>query len=228
MLGELLAVSAPSNVDDAATFASQAAEFIGTAAFAASGALVAVRRNLDIVGIILLACATALGGGITRDVLIGSTPPVAFTDLRYIAAAVVTGLVIFVWHPPVRLTRWPLFVTDAIGLGMFAVNGTVIAYSAGLAAPSAALLGLTTAIGGGVIRDVLSGQVPGVLRHDEHLYAIPAFAGAVITAALLYSDVYRGWMGLLCVAFVIGLRLASIRYDWHGPRPRYARDMSSD
>ena len=210
-------------IDDAASAVHHIGELVGTVAFAASGAILAVRRNLDIVGIILLAVATALGGGIVRDVLIGNTPPNAFTSLEYIAAAALTGLVVFFWHPPARLTKWPLDLTDAIGLGLFVVTGTVIADAWGLGAPTAALLGLTTGVGGGVIRDVLSGQIPAVLRTDEPLYAIPAFGGAVVTAALLYFDWYRPWVGLLCAALVIVLRLAAIRWDWHGPRPHYVR-----
>ncbi|EGD55126.1 trimeric intracellular cation channel family protein [Gordonia neofelifaecis] len=214
---------ASSNLDNAASLLHHGGELIGIVAFAASGALLSVRRNLDIVGIVLLAAATALGGGIIRDVIIGKTPPTAFTNLWLVAAAVGTALVIFVWQPPARLTRWPLDVTDAVGLGLFAVTGTVTAYDYGLAAPSAAMLGLTTAIGGGIIRDVLSGTVPAVLRSNEHLYAIPSLAGAAVTAVLLHLDVYRPWVGLLCAGSVTVVRIASLRYGWHGPRPWYTK-----
>ena len=209
------------DIDDAASMVHRVGEMVGTVAFAASGALAAVRRNLDIVGIVFLAATTALGGGMIRDVLVGNTPPTAFTDLRYLAAAAATGLLIFFWHPPQRLTRWPLDVTDAIGLGLFVVTGTAVGYAWGVPAPAAALLGVTTGVGGGVIRDFLSGQVPAILRTDEPLYAIPAFGGAVLTATLMYFDWYRPWMGLLCAAAVIVTRLASIRFGWRGPRPYY-------
>ena len=210
-------------INDTFSMVHQVGELIGTVAFAASGALVAVRRNLDIVGILLLAAATALGGGIVRDVVIGNTPPNAFVDARYLIAAVATGLLVFVWPAPARLTRWPLDVTDAVGLGMFAVGGTAVAYEWGLAPASSALLGMTTAIGGGVIRDVLAGQIPLVLRPGEHLYAIPALGAAAATAALLRYTDYQEWMGLLCALFAIALRLASLKFGWHGPRPWYAR-----
>lgn len=219
---------ASSNLDNAATFLHHSGELVGIAAFAASGAILAVRRDLDIVGIVLLAAATALGGGIIRDVIIGRTPPLAFTDLSYVGIAVCVGLVIFVWSPPARLTRWPLDVTDAVGLGLFCVNGTVVAYAFGLAAPSAAMLGLTTAIGGGIVRDVLSGSVPGVLRTGEHLYAIPAVGGAAVTAALLYADVYQAWQGLVIAAAVVVVRLGSLKFGWHGPRPWYTRRKADD
>ncbi|NLG47038.1 TRIC cation channel family protein [Gordonia sp. (in: high G+C Gram-positive bacteria)] len=218
----MLVSTVSASFDDAASAVNFGGEMLGIVAFAASGALLAVRRDLDIVGIVLLAAATALGGGIIRDVIIGKTPPTAFTDLWLVAAAVVTGLIIFFWQPPVRLTRWPLEITDAVGLGLFAVTGTVIAYDFGLAAPSAAMLGITTGIGGGIVRDVLSGHVPAVLRPGEHLYAIPALGGAAATAVLLQFDLYTAWSGLLCAALVVAVRIASLKFGWHGPRPRSA------
>ncbi|MBM7369299.1 trimeric intracellular cation channel family protein [Gordonia hydrophobica] len=224
MVGSWLAAPV---VNDATSALNFGGELIGTIAFAASGALLSVRRGLDIVGIILLAGATALGGGIIRDVIIGKIPPTAFTDLWLIGTAVGTALVIFFWQPPARLTRWPLDVTDAVGLGMFAVLGTVTAYQHGLSAPAAAMLGLTTGVGGGIIRDVLSGHVPAVLRPNEHLYAIPASGGAAATSALLYFDVYQAWMGWICAAAVIAVRIGSLKFGWHGPRPWYTtRDRS--
>lgn len=199
-------------------------ELMGVIAFAASGALAAVRKRLDLFGMAVLACATALGGGIVRDLLIGRTPPAAFTNLTYLYAALVTALILYFIAPSRRLTKGPLEVADAIGLGLFCVTGTVIAYNAGLAAPTAALLGMTTAIGGGVLRDVLTGEVPFVLRPDQDLYAIPALFGAAATATLLHFDLYRAWTGLLAAAGAIGFRLLARHYKWHAPLARHARD----
>ncbi|MCF8568725.1 trimeric intracellular cation channel family protein [Gordonia sp. HY002] len=209
------------DIDHAASVVQEVGEMIGTVAFAASGALLAVRRNLDIVGIVFLAVSTALGGGVIRDIMVGNTPPTAFTDLKFLAAAAATGLIIFFWHPPPRLTRWPLDVTDAIGLGMFVVVGATVGHAWGASPTVAALLGFTTGVGGGIIRDVLSGKVPAILRTDEPLYAIPAFAGAVVASTLMAFDWYRGWMGLICALLVIVARLASLKYGWRGPRPYY-------
>ncbi|GEE04054.1 hypothetical protein nbrc107696_45000 [Gordonia spumicola] len=210
-----------SSFDDAASMVQQIGETVGVVAFAASGALIAVRRNLDIVGIVFLAVMTALGGGVIRDLLIGRTPPVAFTDFTFLVAAALTGLVIFFWHPPAALQRWPLEVTDAVGLGLFVVTGTAVGYQWGVAPPAAALLGLITGVGGGVIRDLLSGRIPAVLRTDEPLYAIPAFAGAVVTTTVMHFDWYRPWIGLSCAALITVVRLAAVKYSWHGPRPHY-------
>ncbi|MEV6561163.1 trimeric intracellular cation channel family protein [Nocardia sp. NPDC051756] len=199
--------------------AQHAGELFGVFAFASSGALLAVRRDFDIFGIVVLACATALGGGIIRDLLIGRTPPAAFVDLSYLWTAVLAAAVIFFWHPSRRLTRGPLEVADAFGLGLFCVTGTVIAYSRGLGAPSAALLGLVTAIGGGVIRDLLGGQTPNVLRPDQ-IYAVPALAGAVATATLLHFGVYQAWTGALAALGAIAFRLLALRFGWHAPQAR--------
>lgn len=194
-------------------------ELFGVFAFASSGALLAVRRDFDIFGIVVLACSTALGGGVIRDLLIGRTPPAAFVDLSYLWTALFAALVIFFWHPSRRLTKGPLEVADAFGLGLFCVTGTVVAYTAGAGAPSAALLGLVTAIGGGVIRDLLGGQTPNVLRPDQ-IYAVPALLGAVCTAVLLHFDLYRAWTGALAALGAIGFRLLALRFHWHAPQAR--------
>jgi len=211
-------------LDSALTAVHHSGELMGVVSFAASGALVAVRKRLDLFGMAILATATALGGGIVRDLLIGRTPPGAFTDLTYLSASLLTALVLYFIAPSRRLTKGPLEIADAIGLGLFCVTGTVIAYSAGVGAPTAALLGMTTAIGGGVLRDVLSGEVPSVLRPDQDLYAIPALFGAAATATLLHFDLYRSWTGLLAAVGAIGFRLLARHYQWHAPLARHARD----
>ncbi|MGW0248092.1 trimeric intracellular cation channel family protein [Nocardia goodfellowii] len=201
--------------------AQRSGELLGVIAFATSGALLAVRKNLDIFGMAVLACSTALGGGVIRDLLVGRTPPAAFTDLTYLTAALLVTLVIFFRHPSARLTRGPLEIADAIGLGLFCVTGTVVAYTHGVGAPSAALLGMVTAIGGGVIRDLLGGQVPSVLRPDQDLYAVPALFGAATTAVLLHFGVYQAWTGFLAASLAIAFRLLARRFQWRAPQARY-------
>ncbi|MEV0295845.1 trimeric intracellular cation channel family protein [Nocardia sp. NPDC050710] len=212
-------------LDSAADAAQRIGELLGVIAFATSGALLAVRKNLDIFGMAVLACSTALGGGVIRDLLIGRTPPSAFTDLTYLTASLLAALVIFFRHPSHRLTRGALEITDAVGLGLFCVTGTVVAYRYGTGAPTAALLGMVTAIGGGVIRDVLGGQVPSVLRPDQELYAVPALFGAAATATLLHFGYYRAWSGLLAAALAIAFRLLARRYQWRAPQARHSPDL---
>lgn len=221
-IGELAAAAA--ELDSAVTAVQRAGEMAGVISFAASGALVAVRKRFDVFGMVVIAAATALGGGILRDLLIGRTPPAAFTDLTYLCAAVLTALVLYFFAPPRRLVNGPMEVADAIGLGLFSVTGTVIAYSAEVGAPTAAMLGMTTAIGGGVIRDVLSGEVPSVLRPDQDLYAVPALCGATATALLLHYGLYYTWTGLLAALGAITFRLLAHRFRWHAPLARHARD----
>ncbi|MCP2295803.1 putative membrane protein YeiH [Nocardia amikacinitolerans] len=204
-------------LDSAVNAAQRIGELLGVVSFAASGALLAVRKNMDVFGMAVLACSTALGGGVIRDLLIGRTPPAAFTDLTYLCASLLTALVIFFKHPSHRLTG-PLEIFDAIGLGLFCVTGTAVAYTHGVGAPTAALLGMVTAIGGGVIRDVLGGEVPRVLRPDQELYAVPALLGAAATATLLHFDAYWAWTGLLAAFLAIAFRLLARRYGWHAPQ----------
>ncbi|MCP2291788.1 trimeric intracellular cation channel family protein [Nocardia amikacinitolerans] len=204
-------------LDSAVNAAQRIGELLGVVSFAASGALLAVRKNMDVFGMAVLACSTALGGGVIRDLLIGRTPPAAFTDLTYLCASLLTALVIIFKHPSHRLTG-PLEIFDAIGLGLFCVTGTAVAYAQGVGAPTAALLGMVTAIGGGVIRDVLGGEVPRVLRPDQELYAVPALLGAAATATLLHFDAYWAWTGLLAAFLAIAFRLLARRYGWHAPQ----------
>ncbi|MFE6860320.1 trimeric intracellular cation channel family protein [Nocardia sp. NPDC057668] len=200
---------------------------LGVFAFGVSGALLAVRRNFDVVGILVLAMCTATGGGILRDLIIGKTPPSAFVHLSYGATALLAAVVIFFWHPPRRLIRVPLLVTDAVGLGLFCVTGTVTAYEAGLSATASAALGVVTAVGGGVIRDVLAGVTPSVLS-DGELYAVPALLGSVAAALLLHYGQYTFLTGGLAGVGAVTLRLLALWRHWRAPlaRPHRRREAA--
>lgn len=155
-------------------------DLIGTFVFALSGAMMGVRRQLDIFGILVLAFATASAGGILRDILIGAVPPAALSDWRYPAIWVAAGIAAFLWSPRIERLQYPVRMFDALGLAVFAVAGTEKALAAGLNPLMAAALGMLTGIGGGILRDILLAQVPLVLRAD--LYAVAALAGAVIVS----------------------------------------------
>ena len=154
-------------------------DFLGTFAFAISGALVAVRHRLDLFGVLVLSFAAATAGGVMRDVLLGATPPVSLVDWRYLAVSLAAGLLTFFRHADIERLRNPVQLTDAVGLGLFAVLGTGKALAAGLGPVGAVMLGVLTGVGGGVVRDVLVAQIPHVLRRHE-LYAVAALAGAVV------------------------------------------------
>ena len=134
----------------------------GIFVFAISGALVAVRRQLDVFGVLVLAGTTGLGGGFLRDVLIDATPPAALADWRYLLVPVLAGLLTFAFHPAVGRAERVVTLFDAAGLGLFCVTGAVKALEYGLGPVPAALMGMVTGIGGGIARDLLAGRTPAV------------------------------------------------------------------
>jgi uncharacterized membrane protein YeiH len=194
-------------------------DLLGVAVFAVSGGLLAVRQRLDIVGVLVLGVVTGLGGGAIRDVLIGDIPPPGLADWRYLVTALGAGLIAFWFHPAIERTVRLVNVFDAFGLGLFAVAGAVKASEYGLGPVPAALLGMVTGIGGGMIRDVLADRVPVVLSNGE-LYAIPALAGAAVAVAGYHLDVRTAWVAIPAAALTIAWRLLAIRRGWRAPLPR--------
>ena len=194
----------------------------GTFAFALSGAMAGTRRQLDLFGVLVLSFAAATVGGITRDLLIGSVPPSAFVDWRYLAVSVGAGLLTFFWTSLIEKLRNPVRMLDAMGLALFAVAGTEKALAFGLSPVMAALLGMLTGIGGGVARDVLLAQVPTVLRAE--LYAVAALAGAAVVVGghLLDLPIVLTAVGGGLVCFT--LRVQAIRKNWGLPVARTPRD----
>lgn len=193
-------------------------DLIGTFVFALSGAVVGVKRRLDIFGVLVLSFAAATAGGILRDLLINSVPPAAIRDWRYMAASVLGGLLIFIWFPRSQRTarvRNFVLLFDAGGLALFAVTGTQKALGYGLNPVMAALLGMLTGVGGGMVRDVLVAEIPQVLRSD--LYAVAALAGAVIVVLGHQLDFAPTLAALLGAIICFGLRLVAIRRRWQLP-----------
>jgi uncharacterized membrane protein YeiH len=196
----------------------QVLDLVGIFVFGITGALVGVRKNLDVFGIQVLALVTGLGGGFIRDVLIGDTPPAALRDWRYLAVPVAAGLITFFLHPGIGRLERLVNIFDAAGLALFCVTGALKAVEYNLSPLSAALLGTISGIGGGVIRDLLSGRVPVVLRSE--IYATPAFLGAgivVVAAALKY---HAAWVPIVAATICFTIRLIAIRRGWNAPLPR--------
>jgi uncharacterized membrane protein YeiH len=190
-------------------------DLLGTFVFALSGASVGVRHRLDLFGVLVLSFAAALAGGITRDLLIGAVPPVGISDWRYVVTALAAGVVFFIWDSRMVRLRATILLLDAAGLGLFAVTGTLKALKYHLAPGTAVLLGVLTAVGGGVLRDVLVSEVPVILRSE--LYAIAAAGGAtvVVLARWLELPPWEGAIGGVVVCF--GLRAIAIRLGWRLP-----------
>ena len=192
-------------------------DLVGIFVFAISGALVAVRKDLDVFGVLILAGTTGLGGGFLRDVLIGATPPTALVDWRYLLVPVAAGLLTFWFHPALGRMERTITVFDAFGLGLFCVTGALKSLDYGLGPVPAALMGMVTGIGGGMARDVLASRVPAVFRGE--LYATPALAGAfvaVLGAQLELPVVLVAAAGAgLCIVW----RLVAVWRRWQAPKP---------
>lgn len=201
-----------------------ALDLTGTFVFGLNGALTALRATrLDVVGVVTLGMMTALGGGVIRDVLIGSLPPATFLYWPYFALAVGGAFIAFVLNRGLAALGMTLTALDAIGLSVFAVIGASKAVAAGLGAAPAVLLGVITAVGGGTIRDALVGQVPTVLRSE--LYAIPALVAAAMTVIAIGLDVYGLPAALGAAAVCFAIRMLGVRYKLNAPRPPgYSRD----
>mgnify|MGYP001164623875 CR=1 FL=1 len=193
-------------------------DLLGTFVFALSGGTVAVRHRLDLFGVLVLSCAAAVSGGIARDVLIGAQPPAALADWRYLAVAMLAGVVTFYRHEAIERMRNPVQLFDAAGLALFAVLGTGKALAFGVPPFAATLLGMLSGIGGGIARDLLVARTPVVLQAE--LYAVAALAGAGLVA-LAHIGGFPRVPAMAAGALVcFGLRFMAIRYGWHLPVAR--------
>jgi len=187
----------------------------GTFVFAISGAVAAVNRRLDIFGILVVSFVAGNFGGITRDVLIGATPPAALSDERYLLVSAVAGLITFFSYAGIDRLKTPVLLFDAVGLSFFAVAGAQKAISFGLSPIMSALLGMLTGIGGGMTRDVLLMEIPQVLRSD--LYAVAALAAAAVVVAGDILGVPYGISAITGGILCLGLRFMAIKHGWHLP-----------
>ena len=196
---------------------------MGTFAFGLSGGILAVRKRMDLFGVLVLAVATGLGGGIMRDIILGHTPPATLNDWHYLASAGLAGILVFLWYS--RVVHHGRFIVafDAVGLSIFTVTGTTIALNAGLSPAPAALLGMLTGVGGGVLRDVLAAEVPLILRSE--IYAVASMLGSIIIiigAQIGFSGVP---VEIIAAAATFMLRMVSVRRGWRIPiaMPNHSR-----
>jgi uncharacterized membrane protein YeiH len=191
-------------------------DLIGVAVFAISGALAAGRRGLDLIGVIVLGTATAVGGGTIRDVLLARYPIFWLADPAYLIVIVAASLVTVAytrWRPPPHAA---LLVADALGLALFSIVGAQIGEVAGLPAVSGVLLGTVTGTAGGAVRDVLSAEVPLILRRGN-LYATAAIAGTATYFLLVAAGMIRGPASIVGMVVCAGVRFASISWGLQLP-----------
>ncbi|MDO5492185.1 MAG: trimeric intracellular cation channel family protein [Nesterenkonia sp.] len=192
-------------------------ELVGTFAFAVSGALLAARKGFDLVGSLLLAGLAGLGGGVIRDLILDSGVPNAFDTPLYLVPVLIAVLAVYVTLIRESRLRRTLLVFDALGLSLFCVMGATIAHEVGLNPISCVLMGVTTAVGGGTLRDVVADEIPQIFN-PQGVYAAPAFLGAALTTAVLELDVFGAVAGTAIVAVVLTLRLLALKFGWRIPR----------
>lgn len=188
----------------------------GTFVFGLSGGLAAVRARLDVVGVVVLAVAVALAGGIIRDLLIGVSPA-TFRDWRYLAVAGGAGLVTFVASALLRRFGRPIDVLDAGGLSLFCVTGAATALQHRVGAPEAVILGAITGVGGGMLRDILLREIPVVLR--QGLYAIPALVGATIVVVAWQAGAQGIAAPIAGAAACFAIRVVGLQRGIDAPLP---------
>jgi len=191
------------------------ADLIGVAVFAASGASAAIVKRFDLFGVVFVGFVAALGGGILRDLAIDAVPPLAFADWRYAITASIASLAVFWLHPQFSRLRRTVLVLDAAGLGLFTVIGTLKALDAGVPPVGACLLGMLTGIGGGLARDLLTGDIPVVLQRD--IYAVVALGGAVAVTVLERTGVANPLLVALVAVLMTVIRLIALRRRWSAP-----------
>ncbi|MBO0888658.1 trimeric intracellular cation channel family protein [Candidatus Bathyarchaeota archaeon] len=192
----------------------------GTFAFGLSGGILAVRKQMDLFGVLVLSVTTGLGGGIMRDILLGHIPPSTLSDWRYLASAGLAGLLVFARFSKVIHHTGFITTFDAVGLSTFTVTGTTIALAAGLEAAPAALLGMLTGVGGGILRDVLAAEVPLIFRSE--IYAVASLLGAIIIILASQAGFLEAPVEIVAAVATFSLRMVSVQRGWKIPvaRPR--------
>ncbi len=201
-------------------------DLAGTFAFGLSGGLVGVRARLDLFGIIFLAGVVGLVGGITRDILLDALPPATFSDWRYLVAAAAAGLVAFFARPTLDRFSRPVGLFDAAGLSLFCITGATKALAFDVGPVQAVVLGAITAVGGGMLRDILVRDIPMVLRSE--LYAVPALAGATIIVVASWPGHQSPAIAIIAAAVCFLIRTAGMRFDLGLPTAPSERDKPDE
>lgn len=188
-------------------------DLFGTFAFAISGALMAIKKDMDLFGILVLAFVTAIGGGTVRDVLLGNTPVFILNNPVYIYTSIMASIFAFLFYRLLFKINSIILIADALGLGVFVCIGISKALEANVSYTGAVLLGLTTAVAGGVIRDLLAKEIPAVLIRD--FYAVTCIAGGMLYIVLLTLPLSNDKIMFLTAGFIILLRLLAIKFKWN-------------
>lgn len=216
-------LDAEGQVADVVTAAITTMDLVGVVFFAVSGAVLAVRKGYDIVGSLLLCLMVATGGGIIRDLIIGQDVPVAFRNPTYLLLPVLAAALVYFRILDRNRGQHAVMLFDAVGLAVYCVVGARVALIGGMSPVSAVVLGLITAVGGGIIRDVVAGEPPAVFG-GRGWYALPALLGATATALLGWAEWLNVYTSVAVMMVVLALRLVSLRKQWAAP----AADITGD
>ncbi|MFV0254064.1 MAG: trimeric intracellular cation channel family protein [Beutenbergiaceae bacterium] len=192
---------------------------VGIAAFALSGALMAVRKRMDVVGMFVLAAITAVGGGLLRDVLL-DVPASALRTPWWWALIGVATVIVFYFKGAIDRLRRAVLVTDAVGLGIFCATSTALALNRGLGPFEAVVIGVIGGVAGGVLRDVLAGEIPSVLRRDTKVYALPAVFGCLLVVVGYELGARGDWLAMVAGAAITIVRLLALWRGWSAPAPK--------
>lgn len=200
-----------------------AIEYIATFCCGLLGGLYAVKKKYDFISIMITVWLTGLGGGIIRDVLLGIFPPMGVSHKGLVVTTLLASATVAVIYPEVDRLSWPMIIIDAMALGLYAVNGTQKALIYNTSGMTAVFMGLITAIGGGLIRDMLLNEVPAVI-HDRRWYVLPAIIGSVLTVfvtrAFQSGQISFEWevgLEVFVVVCVVALRVLSVYFNWQVP-----------
>lgn len=189
-------------------------DLFGVVVFAITGSLVARKKDLDIFGVVVIAFVTAVGGGTLRDVILGNTPVFWVHDPMYVVFSIIGVIVTVILTRFQLLPRRPLLVADAFGLSLFTVIGTQVALTAGTHAVIAIMMGVISSVAGGIIRDILSDEIPLVLRKE--IYAIASVAGGTAYIILLEFSAPSVAM-IVAMLITLTIRITAIRKGWSLP-----------
>ena len=206
-------------------------EIVGTIAFALSGAMTAISRHMDLFGVVFLGAVTALGGGVMRDILLGQFPPLMFSNYQFLLIAALTAILVFLiahakrgvyLRHQERIDSVNNFF-DAVGLAAFTVVGIQVAVAAGHEQNHffCVFLGMTTGIGGGILRDMMSHTVPLVLR--KHIYALASIAGGILYVSLRAFGVDVPICSLVSLLLIVTIRMLATHFRWSLPRIQFSK-----
>ncbi len=191
-------------------------DLVGTFAFAASGAVLAVKRDMDLFGVLVLSVVTATGGGLLRDMIVGRIPPAVFNHMVYLAVSCGTGILVFFFYSWIKKVNHLILFFDAVGLGVFTIIGISVGLDYHFKPISSLILGMLTGVGGGMIRDILTARIPLILQKD--VYASASLLGGLLYLLLRKINLPDSFSVIISILCIIFIRLFSLKYHVHLPR----------